>query len=411
MRTLVAATMLALILAAGTRAAPAGEPAPGFVSTRGAEIVAPDGAPLRLRGINLGNWLVPEGYMFGFRDATAPWQIRQVIKELAGPEADTAFWRAWAEAFVTQDDLRFIRQAGMNVLRVPFDYRQFTPEEYPDVWVEDGFRLLDRLVEWSAREGLLVILDMHAAPCGQSGHNMDNSYGFPHLFTDEACIRRTAEVWRRIAAHYRDVPTVIGYDLLNEPLPEQEGNDPFTPMLVRVYETVVAAIRTVDPNHLVFLSGINAASDFSIFANTALDRKAVYEFHFYVAAPEERALEKYLRFRAAHDVPILMGEAGENTDEWVRAYREILDRHGIGWTFWTYKKLDSRSCMRTYAPPPHWDAVVAYQGLAGLTLTDRRKRRPPPEAVRAALDGLLGRVRFGATTENRGFVEALRIDP
>lgn len=35
----------------------------GFVSVQGPKIVAPGGAPLLLRGINLGNWLVPEGYM------------------------------------------------------------------------------------------------------------------------------------------------------------------------------------------------------------------------------------------------------------------------------------------------------------------------------------------------------------
>src|SRR5213075_522913 len=33
-----------------------------FVTTRGKEIVSPDSKPLLLRGINLGNWLLPEGY-------------------------------------------------------------------------------------------------------------------------------------------------------------------------------------------------------------------------------------------------------------------------------------------------------------------------------------------------------------
>ncbi|WFT81323.1 hypothetical protein QA634_05365 [Methylobacterium sp. CB376] len=46
-----------------------------------------------LRGINLSSLLVPEGSMFGFRDATAPRQIRQVFRELVGPEADNAFRR------------------------------------------------------------------------------------------------------------------------------------------------------------------------------------------------------------------------------------------------------------------------------------------------------------------------------
>jgi endoglucanase len=407
MRIRLAALALLGFLAAGRAEAPK----PGFVSTRGDRIVAPDGKPLMLRGINLGNWLVPEGYMFGFRDATAPWQIRQVIKELAGPEVDNAFWRRWTDTFITREDLHFIRQAGMNVVRVPFDYRLFTPEEHPGLWDEAGFRIFDRLIAWSASEGLYVLLDMHAAPCGQTGHNIDNSYGFPHLFTDEACVQRMADVWRHIAAHYRDVPTVIGYDILNEPLPEQEGNAPFTPMLMRVYRAAVAAIRAVDPNHIVVLSGINAAIDFSIFTEPHFNQNVVYTFHYYVKTPDDAAVERFRRFREDNDVPILMGEAGENSDAWVRAFREVLERHGISWIFWTYKKMASTSAMRRYAEPAYWRDIVAYQALAPLSLSDRRKRRPTPEAVRTALEGLLDNIRFDMTMENGGFSGALRSKP
>ncbi|MGY2051407.1 glycoside hydrolase family 5 protein [Methylobacterium sp. JK268] len=406
MRRLLAA--LALVLFALVLLALGPAAADGFVSTRGTQIVGPDGTPLQLRGINLGNWLVPEGYLFGFREATAPWQIRQVFKELVGTEADNAFWQRWRDDFVTRDDLRAIRAAGLNLIRVPFDYRLFTPEEEPGTWIDTGFRLLDRLVAWSAAEGLSVLLDMHAAPCGQTGHNIDDSYGFPHLFADPACRRRMAEVWQRIAAHYRNEPTVIGYDLLNEPLPEQEGNAPFRPALMPVYREAVAAIRAVDPNHLVVLSGINAAIDFGIFTDPGFDPKAVYTFHYYVKAPDDAAVAPFLRFRERYGVPILMGEAGENTDAWVGAFRDVLERHAIGWAFWTYKKMDAPSALRRYAVPPHWDGIVAYQGLAHLSLTDRRKRRPQDAEVRAALDGLLAAIRFPATVENPGFAAALR---
>ena len=67
----------------------------GFVTIRGHDLIGPDGKVLHPRGINLGGWLVPEGYMLGFSKAIAPWQIRQVFKELVGTEADNAFWRRW----------------------------------------------------------------------------------------------------------------------------------------------------------------------------------------------------------------------------------------------------------------------------------------------------------------------------
>ncbi len=140
----------------------------GFVTARDHELIGPDGKVLHPRGINLGGWLVPEGYMLGFSKAIAPWQIRQVFKELVGTEADNAFWRRWYHSFITRDDIRYIRATGMNIVRVPFDYRLFTPEEYPGTWIGTGFELLDRVVEWSGEAGLFVLLDMHAAPCGHN---------------------------------------------------------------------------------------------------------------------------------------------------------------------------------------------------------------------------------------------------
>ncbi|WFT81324.1 hypothetical protein QA634_05370 [Methylobacterium sp. CB376] len=50
--------------------------------------------------------------------------------------------------------------------------------------------------------------------------------------------------------------------------------------------------------------------------------------------------------REAHRVPILMGEAGENSDAWVRACRAVLERHRVGWAFWTYGTMDAASTVR-----------------------------------------------------------------
>src|SRR4029077_4775520 len=160
----------------------------GFVTIRDRELIAPDGEVLRLKGINLGGWLVPEGYMFGFSKATAPWQIQQTFKELVGTGANNDFWRRWHHSFITRDDIRYIRSTGMNIIRVPFDYRLFTPEEYPGTWVGIGFELLDRVAEWSRDAVLFVLLDMHAAPCGQNPWNVD--YGNPYLYEDPTCLSR-----------------------------------------------------------------------------------------------------------------------------------------------------------------------------------------------------------------------------
>jgi len=46
----------------------------------------------------------------------------------------------------------------------------------------EGFRLLDRVVEWSQEAGLYVVIDMHCAPGGQTGANIDDGWGYPWLF-------------------------------------------------------------------------------------------------------------------------------------------------------------------------------------------------------------------------------------
>jgi hypothetical protein len=406
--------LLAPTLAAGLGCTSVLEPTAagtGFVSVQGRHLVAPDSRPLLLRGINLGGWLLPEGYMLYFDMATSPRRIRQVVKELIGTEASNAFWRRWHDTFITREDLRYIRAIGMNVVRVPFDYRLLTPEDHPSVWLEDGFELLDRVVRWSREEGLFVILDMHAAPCGQTGANIDNSYGYPHLFADPACRARTAAVWRRIAARYANERAVIGYDLLNEPLPSLPEYRRFDPLLEPTYKEIAAAIRQVDRQHVLFLSGVQWGHDFGVFQDVGFDPKLVYTFHRYWVTPIEDVFRTQLDFRERHEVPIFLGESGENHVEWVRAFREALERHEIGWSFWTYKRMDTVRSVRTYPVPPYWSELQAYQALIDTPDAEKRKVRPSETHTRAALEGLLQNVRFASTRVNSGYVRALGMTP
>ena len=99
-----------------------------FVTVRGREFVAPDGRVLFLKGINLGNWLLPEGYMFKFKSANSPRRIEAVLNQLVGEEEARRFWKAYLDNYVTFEDIRFIKQAGFNSVRVPFNYRLFVAE-------------------------------------------------------------------------------------------------------------------------------------------------------------------------------------------------------------------------------------------------------------------------------------------
>jgi len=72
-----------------------------FVTTRGKEFISPEGKRLLLKGINLGNWLLPEGYMFKFKTASSPRLIQSVVNELVGEDEGRRFWKAYRENYIT----------------------------------------------------------------------------------------------------------------------------------------------------------------------------------------------------------------------------------------------------------------------------------------------------------------------
>lgn len=377
-----------------------------FVTTRGPDVVSIDGKPLLLKGINLGNWLLPEGYMFKFKTANSPRLIYTVINELVGEDEGRRFWKTYQANYITQDDIRFIKQSGFNSVRVPFSYRLFVSEAEPQKLEGAGYRLLDNVVAWCRKEGLYVILDMHAAPGGQTGDNIDDSWGYPFLFESAESQDLTVSIWRKIAARYRDEPTVIGYDLLNEPIAHYFEAAGLNPKLEPLYRKVVAGIRQVDRNHLIFLGGARWNTNFKVFG-PPFDDKLVYTFHKYWMEVNRDAIQEYLDFRNKYKVPVWMGESGENTDEWISSFRTLLEADNIGWCFWPYKKLDATSCIASINPPENWDAIVSYANGPRTTFEEVRKARPPKEKAQKALSDYLERIKFSNCRINLGYLKAL----
>jgi aryl-phospho-beta-D-glucosidase BglC (GH1 family) len=377
-----------------------------FVTVRGKEFIAPDGRALVLKGIGLGNWLVPEGYMFKFKSANSPRLIQGVLNELVGEDEARRFWKSYRDNYVTEDDIRFIKQSGFNSVRVPFDYRLFVTDDEPRKLEGVGYELLDRVVRWSKKEGLYVVLDMHAAPGGQTGDNIDDSWGYPFLFESAESQDLTVRLWRKLAERYKDEPAVIGYDLLNEPIPHFFDAAYFNPKLEPLYRKVVAGIREVDKNHIVFLGGAQWDTNFKVFG-PPFDNKAAYTFHKYWMDVNQQAIEEYVAFRDRYDVPVWLGESGENTDAWVASFRELLERNQIGWCFWPYKKMDSTSSVASINTPPDWDSIVAFADRPRTTFEEIRTNRPPKQKVERALAAYLEQIKFANCKINRGYLNAL----
>ena len=94
-----------------------------FVTTHGKQFLTPDGKPLILRGMNLGNWLVPEGYLFKFKTANSPRLIETVINQLIGEDEARRFWKTYRDNYITGEDIHLLKKLRFNSVRVPFNYR------------------------------------------------------------------------------------------------------------------------------------------------------------------------------------------------------------------------------------------------------------------------------------------------
>jgi aryl-phospho-beta-D-glucosidase BglC (GH1 family) len=376
------------------------------VSARGKEIVSPDGKPIILKGINLGNWLEPEGYMFKFKEASSPRLISELIDELVGPDKAREFWATYRLNYITKKDIEFIKKVGFNSVRIPFDYRLFVQNEDPVRWDSTGFALLDSVVNWCSGSRLFVVLDMHCAPGGQTGDNIDDSYGYPFLFESEKSQQLAALLWQKIAERYRDDTTIIGYDLLNEPIAPYFDTQKLNPLLEPLYKRLTAAIREADRNHIIIVGGAQWDTNFRVFG-MPFDSNLVYTFHKYWSDTTQSVIQEYLDFREMHNVPLWLGESGENTGQWIGSFRRMLERDSIGWCFWPYKKLSSKTCVVSIKTTEGYDEIIRFANSDRTSFDEIRKNMPEMSGATKALGDFLDDCKLQNCDVNAEYIKAL----
>jgi len=379
-----------------------------YIAVKGKDIIGVDGKPFLIKGTNLGNWLVPEGYMFKFQVASSPRLINELFSELFGPAETKKFWKQYLAVYITKGDIHYLHSLGMNSIRVPFNYRLFTDEYYLGGYgIQRGFALMDSVVKWCAAENITVILDMHAAPGGQTGDNIDDSYAYPFLFESKEDQELLCSIWTKIADHYKNNPTIMGYDLFNEPIAHFFDTTHLNPYLEPLFKKVTAAIRKVDKNHLIFLEGAQWASNFSAFGKP-FDNKLVYQFHKYWTPTTIEVIQSYIDFRNKYNVPIYCGETGENDDEWVADFRKLLEQNNIGWHFWPYKKMNNTRGIVSFPQPANYELISKYSDTARNNFDEIRKNKPVQlDAAKKAWYQFLENCKSENIIPNKGYIKAL----
>ncbi len=329
--------------------------AQGYLHSSGIYIADGNNSQIMLRGMGLGGWLVPEGYMLqtsGF--ANSPTAFRTVVTNLVGSANADQFFTLYRQKYVQRKDIDSLARWGFNSVRLPMHFNLLSSA--PGVYLEPGFATVDSLLSWCETNQIYLILDLHCAPGGQNDGNISDYQGFPSLWDSQDFQTWTTQLWKTLAERYATKRWIGGYDLLNETAWSfPSGNKPLRDLLVRITDS----IRTVDKNHMIFAEGNWYATDFSALA-PAWDTNMAWSFHKYWNVNDYSAFQSYLSLRASTNTPLWMGESGENSNQWFSDAVQLLEAYHIGWSWWTLKKIESISCPLSVKKHPSYDALLKY---------------------------------------------------
>ncbi|MFK7949696.1 MAG: carbohydrate-binding protein [Saprospiraceae bacterium] len=304
-----------------------------------------NGDTVLLRGMGLGGWMVQEGYMLQTASFANPQhRIRAEIEALIGTVDTDLFYEAWLANHCREADIDSLKAWGFNSVRLPMHYNLYTlpiedePIAGQQTWLTKGFELTDSLISWCAARQMYVILDLHAAPGGQGYDEAISDYDptKPSLWESPANQVKMASLWKRIAERYKDEQWVAGYDLLNEP----NWNLPGGVALRNLYEDVTDSIRSVDTTHILFIEGNWFANDFTGLT-PPWDDNMVYSPHKYWSVNDQASIQWVLNLRDQYNVPLYLGETGENSNVWFRDAVKLYEDNNMGWAWWPMKKVES----------------------------------------------------------------------
>jgi endoglucanase len=353
----------AFVLFSCGNAVAAGEPSASsqpLLVVKGDKLLNGKGEVVRLRGFGLGGMLHMENFIDGYPGNEEA--FREVMLRALGRKKYDLFFDTFYENYFTDADARYIASLGLNLVRIPINYRLFEDDMNPRAIKLDAFKHLDRVIKLCAAHGIYTIIDLHALPGCQNQHwHSDNPTHLALLWKHKDFQDRTAVLWEAIASRYRDEPWVAGYDLINEPA------DPTGEVVVPFFRRLMETVRKVDPAHILFIEGNTYARDFHGFDPSW--RNVVYTNHDY-AGPgfisggpypgetggryydgktiEADFLEKS-QFMIDNGLPIWVGEFGpvytgdaqrdEMRYQLLKDQLAIYDKHAVSWCIWLYRDL------------------------------------------------------------------------
>lgn len=370
----------------------------GFLRAKGRIIVNEKGEKVILRGMGLGGWMLQESYMLRAGSIGQQHRIKEKIAELAGQEKTDQFYQGWLDNHTTKTDIDSMAAWGFNSVRIPMHYRLLTNDK--------GFVMLDSLLSWCRTNKMYLILDMHAAPGGQ-GNDLnisDRDPSKPSLWQSEANQQQMIALWKTLAERYANEPCIGGYDIINEPnwgfedSADRRGTAEKTNApLKKLMMDITKAIRGVDKRHIIIIEGNGFGNNYRGVL-PPWDDNMVLSFHKYGNFNTEASIRNFLDLREKYNIPLWLGESGENSNTWFTEAIRLVETHDIGWSWWPLKKMGSNNPLEIKVPQGYQHMLDYWSG---------KGPKPTEKEAQNALDELLVAVRCENNIYHRDVTDAM----
>lgn len=362
---------------------------------------------MRIKGVNLGNWLVLEKWMdptlFEGTDAEdETWLARRLP-----PDEFTARLKKHRETYITEKDFEKIAGYGLNLVRIPVPYFIFGDRK-PFVGC---IEYLDKAFEWAGKHGLKVLIDLHTSPGNQNGYDNGGLVGVCKWRKDPKEVIFVLEVLKKLAKRYAYKDELFGIEVLNEPISlpvyltapstgkavdKQEakgsGHVPLS-FLRKFYKAAYRSLRRILPvdKAIVFHDGFRTSLWGNFFKRNNMEN--VYlDTHIYIQAMEMyvplhnmacykmyMAFEKTRMRIAKRGIRVIVGEWCINNRYAVhfekekgmsdkqyeierrRRFNEVADLEfdawetADGWIYWSYKLYPDGQYSGESAWKESWD--------------------------------------------------------
>ncbi len=168
----------------------------------------------KIRGVKLGNWLVLEKWMSpsvfsGTYAEDETWLNRDLSKNELRKRL-----KQHRDNYVTLKDFEYLKNIGINTVRIPIPYFIFGDYKPYDGCIE----YLDKAFDWAESTGIKILIDLHTTPSNHNGYDNGGLVGVCKFHTKPGEVNYVLSVLERLAKRYGQRDGLFGIEVLNEPI-------------------------------------------------------------------------------------------------------------------------------------------------------------------------------------------------